>query len=129
MNKKDLVKMTDLAGFADQVRANRPSEHGHHGHDAPVESQRTDSYAGHEIVVRTTYRIEVDGRPVTGHVGVGNDGQVHYHPLPNYSFSSALDLVHQLIDTFPDDFPPPKRRAKTRRSSSTGPADHHGHGH
>ena len=56
------------------------------------------------IVIRTTYQIEVDGTPVTGHMGVTDDGKVHYHPVPNISFASALDMVKQLIDVFPDDF-------------------------
>jgi len=55
-------------------------------------------------VVRTRYRVEVDGRPLDGHLAVTDDGSVHYHPLPNYSFGSALDLVRQVIDSFPDDF-------------------------
>jgi hypothetical protein len=39
-----------------------------------------------------------------GHMGVTNDGNVHYHPVPNLSFASAIDLVKELIDIFPDDF-------------------------
>ena len=68
------------------------------------ESVREADYRGHHIVVRTHYEIEVDGRAVMGHMGVSNDGQVHYHPVPNLSFASAVDLVKQLIDIFPDDF-------------------------
>ena len=52
----------------------------------------------------TSYEIEVDGKPVTGHLGVSNDGRVHYHLVPNLSFESAVDLVKQVIDTFPDEF-------------------------
>lgn len=69
-----------------------------------VPSMREAEYKGHHISVRTTYDIRVDGMPVTGQVGVTNDGQVHYHPVPNLSFASAVDLVKQLIDVFPDDF-------------------------
>jgi hypothetical protein len=68
------------------------------------ESVREADYKGHHIVIRTTYRIEVDGVPLMGHMGVTDDGQVHYHPVPNASFVSAVDLVKQLIDVFPDDF-------------------------
>ena len=68
------------------------------------ESVRTADYRGHHIVVRTHYEIQVDGRVIMGHMGVSNDGQVHYHPVPNLSFASAVDLVKQLIDIFPDDF-------------------------
>ena len=68
------------------------------------ESVREADHKGHHILVRTHYQIEVDGHMVMGHMGVTNDGHVHYHPLPNLSFASAVDLVKQLIDTFPDDF-------------------------
>ena len=68
------------------------------------ESVREADHKGHHIIVKTHYEIEVDGHMVMGHMGVTNDGQVHYHPLPNLSFTSAIDLVRQLIDTFPDDF-------------------------
>ena len=69
-----------------------------------IESIREADHKGHHIIVRTHYKIEVDGHMVMGHMGVTNDGQVHYHPMPNLSFASAVDLVKQLIDTFPDDF-------------------------
>ena len=67
-------------------------------------SVREADYAGHHIVVRTWYEVEVDGRMLMGHMGVTNDGQVHYHPLPNVAFDSAVELVKKLIDIFPDDF-------------------------
>jgi hypothetical protein len=75
-----------------------------HGHGSPTESTREVTYRGHHIRIRTTYHIEVDGMPIQGHLGVTNDGQVHYHAIPNLSFASAVDMVNQLIDTFPEDF-------------------------
>jgi hypothetical protein len=75
-----------------------------HGHGSPTESTREVTYRGHHIRIRTTYHIEVDGMPIQGHLGVTNDGQVHYHAIPNLSFASAVDMVKQLIDTFPEDF-------------------------
>ena len=86
--------------------ARRRSElqEGDHDHGGPVESVRKASYRGHEITIRTTYSIEVDGVPIEGHFGVRDDGQVHYHAVPNVSFASAIDVVKQLIDTFPGDF-------------------------
>jgi len=77
---------------------------GHHGHGGPIEIVRESTYRGHHIVVRTTYSISVDDLAVEGHLGVSNDGQVHYHAIPNLGFPSAIDLVKKLIDTFPDDF-------------------------
>jgi hypothetical protein len=73
---------------------------------ASTQTVREDEYRGHHIVVRTTYRIEVDDRPVTGLIHVSNNGQVGYHGLPNMSFDSAIDLVKKLIDRFPQDFVP-----------------------
>ena len=87
----------------------------HHGVEASI---READYKDHHIVIRTTYEITVDGKALRGHMGVDNAGQVHYHPVPNASFASAVDLVKNLIDTFPDDF---KQRSKT------GGAAHHEH--
>jgi len=67
---------------------------------------READYKGHHIVVRTKYEVEVDGQPLMGHMGVNDSGSVHYHPIPNMSFASALDLVKKIIDVFPDDFGP-----------------------
>jgi len=72
-------------------------------HGDPV-VERVDDYQGHHITVRTTYHMEVDGKPLMGHMVVTNDGQVQYHGLPNYTFDSAIQLVRKLIDTFPEDF-------------------------
>src|SRR5215467_11314976 len=69
-----------------------------------MESVREAMYQCHHIVVRTRYELEVDGKMLMGHVGVTNDGQVHYHAIPEVSFASAIDLVKQLIDAFPADF-------------------------
>ena len=83
---------------AAHVRRAQKHRHGKMG------SVREADYAGHHIVVRTWYEVEVDGRMLMGHMGVTNDGQVHYHPLPNVAFDSAVELVKKLIDIFPDDF-------------------------
>jgi hypothetical protein len=37
-------------------------------------------------------------------MGVTNNGQVHYHPIPNLSFASAIDMVKAVIDVFPRGF-------------------------
>lgn len=92
-----------------------------------MESLREATYDGHEIVVRTSYTIEVDGQPITGHVGVGDDGRVHYHAVPERSFTSAIDLVKKLIDLFPDDFPPPY--SLPRAQGGRGRRGHMGGGH
>ncbi len=73
-------------------------------HEEGQEIVRQDDYKGHHIVVRTVYRISVDGKKVTGHIMLTNDGQVQYHGLPNWSFDSAIQLARTLIDNFPEDF-------------------------
>ncbi|MFI1577533.1 tyrosinase family protein [Embleya sp. NPDC020630] len=47
-----------------------------------MESVREDEFEGHRIVVRTSYEITVDDRPVTAHLMVSNNGEVHCHALP-----------------------------------------------
>lgn len=102
MKKTEFAQATDPQSLVENVRRHPPPPHGHHA--GAMESVREATYRGHRIVVRTTYHIEVDGVTLEGHLGVTNDGQVHYHPVPNLGFSSAVDLVKQLIDIFPDDF-------------------------
>jgi hypothetical protein len=75
-----------------------------HAHDHP--SVRTAEHNGHTIEIRTTYDVRIDGEPMEAHLGVSNDGNVHYHGLPNYSEASAIDLMRRVIDAFPDDYPP-----------------------
>lgn len=69
-----------------------------------MESVREADYRGHHIVIRTTYRIEVDGKPVEGHIMVSDDGFVHFEAIPNSEYTSAVDLVKRIIDVFPAEF-------------------------
>jgi hypothetical protein len=65
------------------------------------------TYGKHTIRIATTYDIQVDGQPVTGHLLVTNEGSVHYHAIPNQEFPSAVDMVKRMIDLAPDEFPDP----------------------
>ena len=124
MRRDELARQAEPEALVRRVaeQGSPPSEQGpSHGHASPMESVREATYRAHHIVIRTSYRIEVDGQPIEGHLGVSNDGQVHYHAVPNLGFASAVDLVKQLIDTFPDDFDGTDRRAD-------GPAPEHAHG-
>ncbi|BCT67961.1 hypothetical protein [Nitrosospira sp. NRS527] len=105
MPNQNQISRPTMKSISSYVKKHAPQveEAQRHQHEAS-ETVREADYEGHHIVVRTTYQIEVDGVPVTGHLGVTDDGQVHYHPIPNMSFASALDMVRQLIDVFPDDF-------------------------
>ena len=99
--------------------------HHHEGTGGRVETEREAAHKGHRIVIRTTYQVEVDGRVLDLPLGVDNDGHVHCHSLPNYQFGSAIDMVKQLIDNFPDDFV----ASRKRRPSVGRPASHHGPTH
>ena len=66
------------------------AEHAQHG--ATATSVRRAQHHGHTVEVVTTYEFKIDGRPVLGHFSVDNAGKVHCHDLPNYVFSSALEL-------------------------------------
>lgn len=70
----------------------------HHVHSGPHESVREVTYKGHNIRIVTSYRIELDGRLITGHFLVNNAGRVHYHAIPNQEFSSAVDVVKRIVD-------------------------------
>ncbi len=89
-----------------------------HGHGAggTIETLREDDYRGHHIGITTTYRIEVNGRSLDVPLMIDNDGNLHCHSLPNYRFDSAVGLVRQLIDTFPNEF----------RKPAAGSHDEHG---
>jgi len=103
-NQKRIARPTPKS-IATYVRKNAPKvkKANQHRHGTS-ETVREAQYKDHHIVIRTIYDIQVDGVLITGHIGVSDDGQVHYHPVPNLSFDSAVDLVKQLIDVFPDDF-------------------------
>ena len=95
LSDAEQVPLTDVREYIDEVVRNRPQmEMAGHGHGDGIETVREDDYKGHHIVVRTRYEIEVDDRPVTGHMGVTNDGRVHYHAVPNLSFPSAIAMVY-----------------------------------
>ena len=85
-------------------------DHQEHGHTE--QSVREDDYRGHHIVIQTTYAIKVDGKPFHAALGVSNAGNVQYHGIPNVGFASAVDLMHAVIDQFPEEFPKVKKGAK-----------------
>ena len=111
--------------IAAYVKANaalvKKAQEMHHG---PSVVTRETDYKGHHIVVRTKYEVEVDGQPLMGHLGVNDEGSVHYHPVPNMSFASALDMVKKIIDVFPQDFggnaPPHPMPGTKRKKSASG---------
>lgn len=90
----------------------------HHGHDDSFTTVREARYRGREIRVETTYRITIDDEPLATHVAVMNDGTVHCHGLPNYSFPSAIDMARALIDA--SDIKLPANELDTSDSDHSG---------
>lgn len=90
----DVIHNPDQFEFPDGYKKGS----GHGGHKASFSSIRTAIHHGRNIKIKTTYRIEIDDEPITMHTAVMNDGSVHYHGLPNYSFGSAIDLAKKIID-------------------------------
>lgn len=85
-----------------KVTAPPPVEHAEHAqHGATATSVRRAQHHGHTVEVITTYEFKIDGQPVLGHFSVDNAGKVHCHDLPNYVFSSALELGKRLVDLMP----------------------------
>jgi len=95
-------------------------------HQHGEQSIREVTYGKHTIRIATTYDIQVDGQPVTGHLLVTNEGSVHYHAIPNQEFASAVDMVKRMIDLAPDQFPDP---SPTGGPTDHGHTDHTEHGH
>jgi hypothetical protein len=123
MDRTDIAAATQpealratLAANADRLRS---GAHRHSGSGGA--SVRSATYKGHEIVIRTTYEITVDGHPFAADVIVDNSGRVHYHGLPTRDFTSTIALVKKAIDFFPEDFP--------AGGSAPGRAERSGHAH
>lgn len=63
-------------------------------------------YRCKSIKIETTYKITIDGQPLLSHVEVMDDGTVHCHDFPNYSFPSAVDMAKKILDARIDFNPP-----------------------
>ena len=61
-------------------------------------SLRRSVHRGRTIEIHTTYQVCIDGRPIDARVSVHPNGRVHCNGLPNYSFTSAVELAQALID-------------------------------
>ena len=98
-----------LAEAYDLLKSNKPVKgpHGDHSTHEPFTSVRQIQYKNHDIVIRTRYEIEIDGRIINNQIYVDNEGKVSSHAMPTYSFPSTVDLIKRLIDKFPNSFPNP----------------------
>jgi hypothetical protein len=128
VNKRELQRIVVPEAYLPNVTARRRRKRPA-AHHAGMGSVREAEYRGHRIVIRTSYQIEVDGRPVSGHLEVSDAGRVHYHPLPNLSFGSAVDMVKQVIDAFPDEYATPAQVTGGPSSQVDGHGHVHAHAH
>lgn len=80
------------------------SHGGAHGGGHEATSVRQLNHKGHDVKIITTYRIEVDGKPAGMHLAVDQDGQVYTHATPFVTYASAVDLMKQVMDAYPDAF-------------------------
>lgn len=115
-----------IAAYATDVI--RPALSAHHTHEGEMSGSRKVEHRGFQISIRTSYRIFVNGRRIRTMLQVDNDGQLTCHAMPNYSFMSAVDLVKQLIETFPDDFDPKAHHPDEHGGHVYGGGHNHGTG-
>jgi hypothetical protein len=108
MDKEDKSRSYDTIARTLQRLEPKVPERGHDHHEpagpqTKATSIRQATHRGHEIEVVTTYEFKIDGKPVFGHFQVDDAGKLHCHDLPNYAFSSAVELGKRLIDLLPED--------------------------
>lgn len=77
----------------------------HAGHEATAIREFT--HGGHVVKIITTYRVEVDGKPIRAHLSVDEDGRVYTHATPFVTYTSAIDLMKAVIDAYSDSFSGP----------------------
>ena len=125
MRRSDVRRAADPDGYAAGLTGVIPDGHMNHH-----ETVRTDQFRGHEIVVHTTYRVEIDGKEVTAELHVDSDGNVMCHAMPVYRTASMVELMRILIDVFPDDFPTrPKGAMRPTPAKDGGHEINMGHAH
>lgn len=89
----------------------------HSGHGKPIESKREFTHKNHHILIKTSYEIQIDNMSVGGHIFVDDFGHLSCHAFPNYSFSSAVDLIKKIIDKYPIEFESDKKEVHEHGSS------------
>ncbi len=123
MKRKDAARYAPNAPLLKSVAKLPKMKHGAM-HDKSV---RTFDYKGHAISITTMYQVKIDGRLVHLPLMVSEDGHVQSHAIPNYSLSSAVDVVKTIIDQFPEDFATKKSRSRRPGGQHGGHAQGHHH--
>ncbi len=92
--------------------------HGHHGRG--VTSKRIAEHRGRQIEVHTTYKFFVDGKPLKMHAEVMDDGKVHCHTLPQYSFTSAIKMLKRVVNIMSIEQPVNELKKPKKKSHHAG---------
>ena len=122
----------EVAGAGGHGHMLKSGEGGHEaegGHAHSMESVRTATHCGREIVIKTCYEITVDGKTLESHLSVDNEGNLHTHALPEYAFSSAVDVVKKIIEAFPSEFPCDDDAQGQDHGGTDSSSGQQGHGH
>ena len=99
----------------------------HGNHEAT--SVRELTHNGHMIRIITTYKVEVDGKPADMHLSVDEDGQVFTHATPFVTYASAVDLMKEVMDAYPDAFSDADAGAGQQNEHGHDDAQGHAHDH
>lgn len=122
MRKAELATGATPEALAEHIYRIRDTlELDHGAHAGP--SVREETHKGHDIVVRTSYDIEVDGLRIRIPISVNRLGMVYSHALPYDDFPSAIDLVETLIDVYRDGL------ARRKSAPAASPDHEHEHEH
>lgn len=94
MKRSELDQASTPESLAEHVARNAPAlRQSQHEHVRATESVREATYRGHQIVIRTSYHIEVDGVAVEGHLDIVSISQTS-PTSPNAPLtSSALSVL------------------------------------
>ena len=85
-DSKECAKIMAQSLSTTQQEAVMKSTMQQHGLQSAV---RTAEYNGHQIEIKTTYEIKIDGKPFSGHVMVDDNGNLHCHSIPYETYGKG----------------------------------------
>ena len=109
------------------VRKDFPS-YVEHQHENLVRSERVLEHRGSTITITTVYEVRVDGRLLTLHMMVDEEGRLWSHLCPYLTFATATELVLHLLERMPHLFEATQPTPSGDEARSDA-ARHAGHDH